>query len=122
MDPWCGADRSADGDLHIPRRSAGVSDLPRDHHADPESGGVRALGIDPGLVVTGYGVLEQEGKRIRLIEAGTIDSGTPKDPLPVRLRRLYEDLCGLIEEQRPEVAALEQLYSHYEHPRTAILM
>ena len=82
----------------------------------------RALGIDPGLVVTGYGVLEQEAGRIRLREAGTIDSGDPKEPLPVRLRRLYQELNDLIEEHRPDVMALEQLYSHYEHPRTAILM
>jgi len=83
---------------------------------------VRALGIDPGLVVTGYGVLEKDGNRIRLIEAGTIDSGDTQSPLPERLRRLYEELDQLLSDHRPDVMALEQLYSHYEHPRTAILM
>jgi crossover junction endodeoxyribonuclease RuvC len=83
---------------------------------------VKALGIDPGLVITGYGVLEQEESRIRLLEAGTIDSGNPHDPLPDRLRRLYEELDALIGDHQPDVMALEQLYSHYEHPRTAILM
>lgn len=83
---------------------------------------MRTLGIDPGLVVTGYGVLEETRGRVAIIEAGTIDSGTSEKPLPERLRRLYEELDGLIREHRPDEAALEQLYSHYAHPRTAILM
>lgn len=83
---------------------------------------MRVLGIDPGLVVTGYGVLEQNGKEIRLHEAGIIDSGDTQSPLPERLRRLYQELDQLITDQRPQVMALEQLYSHYAHPRTAILM
>lgn len=83
---------------------------------------MNVLGIDPGLVVTGYGVLVEDGRGIRLLEAGTIDSGSPKDSLPVRLRRLYEELNNLIADHHPEVVAIEQLYSHYEHPRTAILM
>lgn len=83
---------------------------------------MNVLGVDPGLVVTGYGVLCGDLRGIRLLEAGTIDSGTPKDSLPVRLRRLYEELNGVIADHRPEVVAIEQLYSHYEHPRTAILM
>lgn len=83
---------------------------------------MNVLGIDPGLVVTGYGVLEHRGGSIRLREAGTIDSGSPRDSLAVRLRRLFEELNSLIDDHAPEVVGLEQLYSHYEHPRTAILM
>lgn len=83
---------------------------------------MRALGIDPGLVITGYAVLEQDRNRIRLVEAGTIDSGDTQSPLPERLRRLHDELNHLIMDHKPDVMALEQLYSHYEHPRTAILM
>ena len=83
---------------------------------------MRALGIDPGLVITGYGVVEHGSEGMTLIEAGIIDSGTAQDPLPVRLRRLHEEINELIAEQQPDEMALEQLYSHYEHPRTAILM
>jgi len=72
--------------------------------------------------VTGYGVLDHEGSRIRLVEAGTVDSGNPRDSLPVRLRRLHEEINGLLDEMRPDAMALEQLFTHYEHPRTAILM
>jgi len=59
---------------------------------------------------------------MHLVEAGTIDSGDIHDPLPLRLRRLFEELNDLIADHKPDVMALEQLYSHYEHPRTAILM
>jgi crossover junction endodeoxyribonuclease RuvC len=83
---------------------------------------VKVLGIDPGLVITGYGVVEERDGALRLLEAGTIDGGGPQDPLPSRLRRLHEELQSLIIDHHPEVMALEQLYSHYEHPRTAILM
>lgn len=83
---------------------------------------MKTLGIDPGLVITGYAVLEQRNGSIRPLEAGTIDSGSPRDTLPVRLRRIHEELNALISEHAPESIALEQLYSHYEHPRTAILM
>jgi crossover junction endodeoxyribonuclease RuvC len=83
---------------------------------------VRVVGIDPGLIVSGYGVLETAGSDVRLIEAGTIDSGNPRDALPYRLRRLHESINGLLDDQLPEAMALETLFSHYEHPRTAILM
>ena len=83
---------------------------------------MRVLGVDPGLVVTGYGVLDQTGRSIRLVEAGTIDAGDAKSSLPVRLCRLHEELNALIEDHQPEVMALEQLFTHYEHPRTAVLM
>jgi crossover junction endodeoxyribonuclease RuvC len=83
---------------------------------------MRVLGVDPGLVVTGYGVLDQAGTAIRLVEAGTIDSGSARDSLPVRLRRLHEEVNALIRDHEPDVMALEQLFTHYEHPRTAVLM
>jgi crossover junction endodeoxyribonuclease RuvC len=83
---------------------------------------MKALGIDPGLVVSGYGVLEESQGKIRLLDAGTIDSGDAGQPLELRLRELYVQVDGLIREHTPDDVALEQLYSHYEHPRTAILM
>ncbi|MGI8968714.1 MAG: crossover junction endodeoxyribonuclease RuvC [Chloroflexota bacterium] len=83
---------------------------------------MKVLGIDPGLVVTGYGIIELTSGKIRLVEAGTIDSGDAQNPLPLRLQRIYDGLGELIDEHQPDEAALEQLYSHYAHPRTAILM
>lgn len=85
---------------------------------------LRILGIDPGLEVTGYGVLEAAPNQPRVCEAGIIRSSegrTPADMAP-RLRSLYNSIVEVIEQFRPNVVVVEQLYAHYDHPRTAILM
>lgn len=81
----------------------------------------RILGIDPGLNTTGYGVIEGVGQRIRLIEAGVIRTQT-RGTLGERLAELHEGIAEVLAAHRPELMALEQLFSHYERPRTAILM
>jgi crossover junction endodeoxyribonuclease RuvC len=81
----------------------------------------RILGIDPGLNVTGYGVLEAGDGVVRLCEAGII-CGKTRGSLTGRLAEVYRGVCGVIAGLRPAVMALEELYSHYERPRTAILM
>lgn len=86
--------------------------------------GLRILGIDPGLQVTGYAVVEAAAAGPRVCEAGVIrtaEGRTPADMAP-RLRSLYNGIVEVIAQFRPRVAAVEQLYAHYEHPRTAILM
>jgi crossover junction endodeoxyribonuclease RuvC len=86
--------------------------------------GRRILGIDPGLQVTGYAVLETTPAGPRVCEAGIIRSSegrTPADMAP-RLRSLYNGIVEVIGQFRPQVAVVEQLYAHYDHPRTAILM
>ena len=82
---------------------------------------MRILGIDPGLRLTGYGVLEWKPYRPVLLDGGVIRL-TPKTPLADRLVELETELDLLLEEHKPDVCAVEQLYSHYAHPRTAILM
>lgn len=84
----------------------------------------RILGLDPGLQITGYGVLEISSPGPIVIEAGVIKPGADaKSPdLASRLARLYDELVELIETHRPSAVAVEQLYAHYKHPRTAILM
>jgi crossover junction endodeoxyribonuclease RuvC len=81
----------------------------------------RILGIDPGLQITGYAVIEP-GPRI--CEAGVIRSteGRTKPELARRLRSLHESLVEVIEQFGPSAMVVEQLYSHYSHPITAVLM
>jgi crossover junction endodeoxyribonuclease RuvC len=82
---------------------------------------MRIIGIDPGLGITGYGVIELKGSRIKLIEAGIIK--TPHTlPIHVRLKNIYKELEKLLKEFKPNIMALEELYSHYAHPKTSILM
>jgi crossover junction endodeoxyribonuclease RuvC len=86
--------------------------------------GVRILGIDPGLNITGYGVLERDAKhpkQPRVIEAGVV-RGTAKQSLTDRLVEIHRGVAEVIESLKPDVMALEQLYSHVAHPRTSILM
>ncbi len=82
---------------------------------------MRVVGIDPGLKTTGYGVVAVGGGALSLGEMGIV-STRQRDPLPDRIQKIYKDILALLEETGPEVAAVEKLYSHYAHPRTAILM
>lgn len=79
------------------------------------------LGIDPGLRVTGFGAIRQRARRIELVEAGVIRTDD-KAPLACRLTELYQGLCSVLDQVEPEAVVVEALYSHYKHPRTAILM
>ncbi len=81
----------------------------------------RILGIDPGLNTTGYGVVEVIGNDVRLCEAGIVRSRA-KDKIESRLNEIYSGVQEVIEAHKPDLLALEQLFSHYDRPRTAILM
>jgi crossover junction endodeoxyribonuclease RuvC len=82
---------------------------------------LRILGIDPGLNITGYGVLDVENGRLRLCEAGVV-RGKSRGSLTKRLVEIHEGVAEVIASLQPGVMALEELYSHYGRPRTAILM
>lgn len=82
---------------------------------------MRILGVDPGLNTTGYGLLDADDERLRLLEAGVV-RGTPRGTLAQRIREMYEGLRDVIETFQPSTMALERLYSHYNRPTTAILM
>ena len=79
------------------------------------------IGVDPGLQTSGYALIEQVPNRIRILDAGTIKI-KPDQPLAHRLERLYHDFDELLSEYHIDIMALEELYAHYKHPRTAILM
>src|SRR4051794_41071006 len=82
---------------------------------------MRILGIDPGLQLTGYGVIDYAPRKPKLIDGGVIRLDA-KTSIPHRLVELETELDSLIQEHKPDICAVEQLYSHYKHPRTAILM
>lgn len=80
------------------------------------------LGVDPGLAITGYGVLQADRSgNIKLKEAGVIRT-FPKEGISQRLEKIYSNLLSVIKEYKAEVLVLEKLYSHYKHPVTSILM
>lgn len=70
---------------------------------------MRVLGIDPGIAITGYGLVEDRAGDLEALIYG--DIRTPAgDPLPLRLRQLYEALQSLIRSYRPDVAAIERVF------------
>ena len=78
-------------------------------------------GIDPGLARTGYAVLATEQGQTRVVDAGVCRLNESL-PLEQRLVQLDTDLEAIWDEYDPDVVAVEELYAHYQHPRTAILM
>ncbi|MGQ9477061.1 MAG: crossover junction endodeoxyribonuclease RuvC [Candidatus Bipolaricaulia bacterium] len=89
---------------------------------------MKVLGIDPGLATTGYGIVSawratNRARRsvscsYKLIEAGVITT-PPREPLPLRLKTIYEEMRGLVEEFRPDELAVEELY-FAKNTKTAI--
>jgi crossover junction endodeoxyribonuclease RuvC len=83
----------------------------------------RVIGIDPGLNVTGYGVVVCGANEVKLLEAGVIRMPRRRgEGLPERLESLFVELKRVLEELNPQAMCLEEVYSHANYPRTAILM
>jgi crossover junction endodeoxyribonuclease RuvC len=82
---------------------------------------VRILGVDPGLRTTGYGAIECGPAGATLLEAGII---TPevRVPLERRLGQLHAELSAVLASTRPDVMVVEELWSGYKNPTTAVLM
>lgn len=67
------------------------------------------LGIDPGLSITGYGVIERTGSTLRAVAAGVIRTDR-EATLTSRLAELYRDLSDVVAEFPPDAAAIEQVF------------
>lgn len=85
------------------------------------SGRQRILGIDPGLRRTGYGAIECSGARARLLEAGIV-APPVSAPLEERLRQLHRGISDVVAATAPDVMVIEELYTTYKNPSTAVLM
>jgi crossover junction endodeoxyribonuclease RuvC len=79
---------------------------------------MRIAGIDPGLLTTGYGLIDSQGLKVKLIEAGYIRTN-PKEKIQSRLGHLHRAIGAIISKFGPDVLVLEKLYAHWRHPATA---
>jgi crossover junction endodeoxyribonuclease RuvC len=81
----------------------------------------RILGVDPGLRITGYGVIDCIGGRCRLVEGGVLQ---PRADLPLeqRLAQLYAAMVEVVQSTQPDCMVVEELWSSYKNPATAVLM
>ena len=67
------------------------------------------LGIDPGYAIVGWGVIEYEHSRFRVLGYGAITTNADT-PFPQRLESIYNDMCYVFEKYRPSVMSMEKLF------------
>jgi crossover junction endodeoxyribonuclease RuvC len=88
------------------------------------------LGIDPGTAITGYGVVAKKGgNAVSLVECGVVRTSS-REPLPVRIREIYEEVAALIARHEPSVVVVEDVFQGKNvqsalklgHARGAILL
>lgn len=76
------------------------------------------LGIDPGIAIVGYGVIEIIGNRYRVLEYGTVQT-YPTQTTDERLKIIYDELVELIKQYNPDDVAFEKLF-HQKNTKTVI--
>jgi len=72
---------------------------------------MRIIGIDPGLSELGYAVVEKEDNKFRVLSIGSIRQSDPKEPLSLKLSGLFLKLERFLKEYRPELIAVEEVFS-----------
>lgn len=79
---------------------------------------MRILGIDPGIAIVGYGVIDSEREKMRLVAMGA--SRTPTGiPVEKRVEMVYDDICEIIDTYKPDCMAVEELFFN-TNQKTAI--
>ncbi|HDZ77367.1 MAG TPA: crossover junction endodeoxyribonuclease RuvC [Candidatus Omnitrophica bacterium] len=82
---------------------------------------MRILGVDPGLRICGYGVIDSCHSSLKLVEAGIVTTDSSQK-IEQRLNKIQRSFKELILQTKPKVLVLEKLYSHYRHPTTACIL
>jgi len=84
-----------------------------------EHNGVLILGIDPGTAATGYGVvLRSANVSVSLVECGVIRT-TPREPLAIRIREIYDAIVALIDRHQPHAVSVEDVF-HGKNAQSAL--
>lgn len=78
------------------------------------------IGIDPGSYRTGYGAIDSDGRRHRLIETGVIAPAAGLE-LADKLRRLHDDIGALLDRTKPALLAVEDIF-HARNARSALIL
>jgi crossover junction endodeoxyribonuclease RuvC len=79
------------------------------------------MGVDPGIMATGFAVLAARPGGVAVVDTGVI-STSPAQSLEARLDAIYAAVYGVIEGAGPGLLIVEDLYTEYKFPRTAVLM
>ena len=70
---------------------------------------MRVLGIDPGSIITGYGIVEKNGRDLKTIKWGAIRTKSNQS-FPEKLKKIYDDLSEIIKTYEPSTAAIENIF------------
>ncbi|WP_457281090.1 crossover junction endodeoxyribonuclease RuvC [Polaromonas sp. P5_D5] len=83
---------------------------------------MRILGIDPGLQVAGFGVIDMDGQHLRYVASGTIKTThMERSDLPGRLKVLFEGVCEVVERYQPDAASVEIVFVNVNPQATLLL-
>lgn len=85
----------------------------------PDPTTIRILGIDPGLRITGFGVIDKQGQRLRYVASGAVR--VPDGALPDRLRTILEGIAEVIARYQPTEAAIEKVFVNVNPQATLLL-
>lgn len=80
---------------------------------------IRILGIDPGLRVTGFGVIDKNGDNLTYVSSGCVK--TSEGELPSRLKLILDNLSEIITQYQPEHVAIEQVFVNI-NPKSTLLL
>lgn len=76
------------------------------------------FGIDPGIAIVGYGVIEYKGNKFKVIDYGSVQT-TNDYSFPIRLKMVYDEICKLLDKYNPDALAIEELFFN-KNAKTAI--
>ena len=79
------------------------------------------LGVDPGLVGTGWALVEPGAAAPAVVDTGVIETSADL-PLAARVHAIYDAIGSVLDKHGPDLMVLEDLYAEYRFPRTALLM
>ncbi|MCP5279640.1 MAG: crossover junction endodeoxyribonuclease RuvC [Thiobacillus sp.] len=85
----------------------------------PSNGRVRILGLDPGLRVTGYGVIEKVGQKLTYVASGVVRTQTGE--LPERIKIIFDGVVEIMEHFKPDAAAIEKVFVNV-NPQSTLLL
>ena len=107
---------------HLPVATTSMVDLPRSSILAPQSsqGRIRVLGIDPGLRITGFGVIDKTGNTLDYVTSGCIK--TPAEGgLALRLKTILDGLGEVIAANTPDQVAIEKVFVN-SNPQSTLLL
>jgi crossover junction endodeoxyribonuclease RuvC len=81
---------------------------------------IRILGIDPGLRITGFGVIDKVGQKLVYVASGCVRS-SDRDSLPERIKTLLEGIAEVVATHRPDQAAVEKVFVNV-NPQSTLLL